>query len=73
MARLRKFNSYRKVERPYTRISKYREKSFIKTTPNINVVRFDMGNPTREFGYTLKLVSKVDCQIRHNAFERWKK
>lgn len=70
MARVRKFAAYRKLEpRPYTRVSKYREKSFIKATPNINIVRFDMGNPTREFGYTLKLISKVDCQIRHNALE----
>ena len=70
MAKKRKFCAYRALEsRPYTRISKFRNKSFIKATPQINIVRFDMGNASREFNHTLELVSKIDCQIRHNAFE----
>ncbi|MBW2996637.1 50S ribosomal protein L16 [Candidatus Woesearchaeota archaeon] len=69
MAKTRKFCAYRRVDRPYTRISKFRQKSYIKTTPNITVVRFDMGNAARQFGYTLELKSKVECNIRHNAFE----
>jgi large subunit ribosomal protein L10e len=70
MAKTRKFAAYRKLEpRAYTRISKYREKSFIKATPQNNIVRFDMGNPTREFDYTVEIKSKQACQIRHNALE----
>ena len=69
MARLRKFASYRKVERPYTRISKFRKKSFIRASPNLKIVRFEMGDPKKEFNYALELVSKTDLQIRHDAIE----
>ena len=69
MARIRKFVSYRKVERPYTRTSKYKGKAFIKISPNIRVVGFETGNTKRPFPYTLKLVSKTDLQIRDNALE----
>ena len=43
MAKLRKGVSYRHFERPYTRKSKFRNKSFIKSVPVCKVVRFDMG------------------------------
>ena len=69
MARLRKFCAYRRLERPYTRVSKFREKSFIRANPNIAIVRFDMGDPTKKFQYQLDLISKDDLQIRHNALE----
>ena len=69
MARLRKFCAYRRVERPYTRVSKYREKSFVRARPNKIIVKFNMGHPTREFNTTLNLVSKDQLQIRHNAME----
>jgi len=69
MAKLRKAVSYRKLERPYTRISKYREKSFIRTARNIRIVRFNMGDTNRKFQYTFDLLSKADLQIRHNAIE----
>lgn len=69
MARLRKFTSYRRIERPYTRISKYRKKSFIKAQPKHTIIRFNMGNKTKNFHYSLDLKSKADLQIRHNAIE----
>ncbi len=70
MAKLRKFCAYRRLERPYTRKSKYRKKAFVKTTPNSRVVRYDMGNLTKEdFKYTLVLKAKKDLNIRHNAIE----
>jgi large subunit ribosomal protein L10e len=70
MVKKRKFCAYRKLEaRPYTRVSRYRNKAYIKITPVINVVRFNMGDANGEFGYTLNLLSKIDCQIRHNALE----
>ncbi|MFH1408699.1 MAG: 50S ribosomal protein L16 [Nanoarchaeota archaeon] len=69
MARLRKFCAYRTVERPYTRISKYRKKSYIRANPNIKIVRFDMGASTKEFEYDLDLQVKTKTQIRQNAIE----
>ena len=69
MARLRRFSSYRRLERPNTRVSKFKAKSYIKTTPSLAVVRFDMGNSKKEFKYILTLVSKSDLQIRDNALE----
>ena len=69
MARIRKFVSYRRIERPYTRTSKYKGKSFIRISPNIRVVGFELGSPKKSFQYTLNLVSKGDLQIRDNALE----
>ena len=69
MARIRKFVSYRNIERPYTRTSKYKEKSFIRMSPNLRVVAFETGTPNKSFQHTLKLISKNDLQIRDNALE----
>lgn len=69
MAKLRKFVSYRRLERPYTRVSKFREKAYIRTTPQIKVVMFDMGNLKKEFEYTATLHANTDLQIRDNAIE----
>ena len=69
MARIRKFVSYRRLERPYTRTSKYKGKSFIRMNPNIRVVGFELGSPKKKFPYTLKLISKDNLQIRDNALE----
>ncbi|MBS3113608.1 50S ribosomal protein L16 [Candidatus Woesearchaeota archaeon] len=68
MARLRTFTSYRNLKRPYTRTSKFKAKSYIRMTPNVKVVRFDIG-ANKEFGCTLNLLSKSDLQIRDNALE----
>jgi large subunit ribosomal protein L10e len=69
MAKLRKFVAYRRLERPYTRRSKFREKSYIKANPVLKVVRYDMGNPKKKFEFTLHLISRISLQIRHNAIE----
>lgn len=69
MARLRKFVAYRRLERPYTRTSKFKAKSYIRTTPNPKVVRFDTGDPKKNFSCTLELLSKSALQIRDNALE----
>ena len=69
MARIRKFTAYRTLERPYTRTSKYKEKSFVRMSPNLRVVAFETGNPKKSFKYTLNLISKDDLQIRDNALE----
>lgn len=69
MAKLRKFSGYKKLERPYTRKSKYRAKQFVRGTPTNKIVRFDMGNATKKFEYMVELRVKEPIQIRHNALE----
>ncbi len=69
MARLRKFAAYRSIERPYTRISKFRTKSYVRARPNCRIVRFDMGELTKTFPYSVQLKSKAHMQIRDNAME----
>ena len=69
MARLRKFTCYRAMERPYTRTSKYKNKSYIRMTPVPKVAQFETGSPQKKFPYTLNLISKSDLQIRDNALE----
>jgi len=69
MARIRKFAAYRRLERPYTRISKFRTKSYVRARPNCRIVRFDMGDLNKTFPYSVLLRSKSDLQIRDNAIE----
>jgi large subunit ribosomal protein L10e len=57
------------MERPYTRKSKKREKSYVRGAPYPKIVIFDMGNLRSKFPYAVKLVSRKDVQIRHNALE----
>ncbi|HII17618.1 TPA: 50S ribosomal protein L16 [Candidatus Woesearchaeota archaeon] len=67
MARLRKAISYRRLERPHTRVSKFTAKSFVKTTHNTKISSFNMGNPQKDFPYAVTLRTKADLQIRDNA------
>ncbi|MEM3584792.1 MAG: 50S ribosomal protein L16, partial [Candidatus Woesearchaeota archaeon] len=69
MAKLRKGRAYRKLKRPYTRISKFRNKSFVRMDPHIKVIRFVMGDPNKKFEYTLNLIAKSSLQIRQEAIE----
>jgi len=69
MARIRKFCAYRRLERPYTRISKFRSKSYIRAKPVCKIVRFDMGDTKVTFDYTVQLRSGSGLQIRDNAIE----
>ncbi len=69
MARLKKFVTWRRLERPYTRISKFKKKSYIKSDPNPKVVNFSMGDARKKFEYSVDLVSKDNVQIRDNAME----
>jgi len=74
MASLRKANAYskRKVT-PYTRVSKRRKKSYIRTVPPQKIVKFEMGKSSliREgkLPHKLKVVTTENFQIRHNALE----
>ena len=69
MARIRKFSAYRRLERPYTRTSKFKDKAFVRVTPNILIAKFETGNLKKKYPYVLNLVSKGDLQIRDNAIE----
>ena len=69
MASLRKGKCYRNLVRPYTRTSKVKAKSYIKTRPANRIVRYNMGNNKGEFKYEVQVISKEDIQIRHNALE----
>ena len=69
MATLRKGRCYSKPVKAYTRKSKVKSKSYIKTTPQNKIVRYDMGNLKEQFNHTIKLISNQDIQIRHNALE----
>ncbi|MBI5065636.1 hypothetical protein HZA97_05350, partial [Candidatus Woesearchaeota archaeon] len=45
MSRIRKFVAYRRLDRPpYTRYSKYKKLSYVRSRPVCRVVRFDMGD-----------------------------
>ena len=69
MAKLIRAVAWRKLERPYTRKSKYRALNFVRATPNSKIVKFEMGDPNGNFDKILYLKSKENIQIRHNALE----
>ena len=73
MAKLIRAVAWRRLERPYTRKSKYREKAFIRAVPNCKIVKYVMGNSKKDFEYTILLKPKTDIQIRHNALESARK
>ncbi|HLP80054.1 MAG TPA: 50S ribosomal protein L16 [Acidobacteriota bacterium] len=69
MATIRKFVAYRRLERPYTRKSKYREKSYIRGSPHNKITRYNGGNLKGTFEYSVKLHAKATLQIRDCALE----
>lgn len=74
MATLRKANAYSKKKvTPFTRISKKRQKSYIKTVPQQKIVKFTMGKEQLlekgKLPHQLTLVAEEKVQIRHNALE----
>lgn len=74
MATLRKANAYsKKSVTPFTRVSKRRQKSFIKTNPPQKIVKFSMGKVSLaiqgKLPYELTILCTEPVQIRHNALE----
>ena len=69
MAKLRKFVCYRKLDRPNTRKSKYRSKSFVRGGPVCRVVKFNIGNLKGKFTHRVDLSTKQVMQVRDNALE----
>ena len=71
---LRKGSAYTKrYARPFTRVSKKRAKSYIKTVPNSKIVKYKMGDITGydagEFPIKIGVISKQNVQIRDNPIE----
>ncbi len=74
MGTLRKAYAYSKKKvTPFTRVSKRRQKSYIKTVPQQKIVKFEMGKialyKEGKLPHILKVISTEKVQIRHNAFE----
>ena len=71
---LRKGSAYSKRKaRPYTRKSKVRKKSYIKTVPFSKIVKFKMGDlkgyDKGNYPISIEVISKENCQIRDNSIE----
>ncbi|MFH7882641.1 MAG: 50S ribosomal protein L16 [Candidatus Aenigmatarchaeota archaeon] len=67
---LRPGRTVRKIERPYTRVSKkVPRKSYAVGVPLPKIHQFEMGNREGNFNIALYLISKRAVQIRHNALE----
>jgi large subunit ribosomal protein L10e len=73
MAKLMKAVAWRKLERPYTRKSKYRQKAYVRSVPTNKVIKFVMGSERKEFELKVLLKSTQDIQIRHNSLEAARK
>lgn len=69
MAKLRKFVAYRRLERPYTRFSRYNKQNYVRVRPVCRVVNFTIGNANVKYENALHLLATVDLQIRDNAIE----
>jgi large subunit ribosomal protein L10e len=74
MAGLRKASAYSKKKvTPYTRKSKVRSKSYVKTVPPTKIVKYAMGNEAaykkEKLPFIVELVSDEKVQIRDNALE----
>ncbi len=69
MAKLRKAVAWRRLERPYTRKSKYRAKQFVRAFPHIKIVKFEHGDKKKDYGLHLQLIAKDNLQVRHQAME----
>ena len=69
MAVLRPARTFRRNERPWTRFSKNKTKSYVPTIPAGKMHQFIMGETHGSFDTTLKLVAKSSAQVRDNAME----
>ena len=71
MATLRKAKSYSKKKvTPFTRTSKKKSKSYIRTIPPSKIVKFSMGETNlAKLRHHLTMLSTEKVQLRHNALE----
>jgi large subunit ribosomal protein L10e len=47
----------------------YSRRKYMGGIPGSKIVKFTMGNPTRDFTHTVELINLKEGQIRHNALE----
>ncbi|MEM5833310.1 MAG: 50S ribosomal protein L16 [Candidatus Aenigmatarchaeota archaeon] len=67
---LRPGRCFRRIERPYTRISyRVKSKNYIPGAPPAKVRQYEMGNKDLTDYIELKLIAKEDVQVRDNALE----
>src|SRR3989344_131552 len=71
---LRKASSYSKrYARPFTRKSKKKSKSYIKTIPSSKIVKFKMGDikgfKEGKYPLQIRVISKENIQVRDNSIE----
>ncbi len=71
---LRRAASYSKKSAvPFTRISRKKNKAFIKVVPPQKIVKFSMGNESAfrdgKFPLHMTILADEKCQIRHNSLE----
>lgn len=69
MAKLIRAVAWRRLERPYTRKSKYRKLNFVRSVPNSKIVKYNMGDLKTDFPVKVYLKSETDIQLRHNSLE----
>lgn len=69
MATIRRAVAYRKLERPYTRISKYKVRNYVRARPANRIARYDMGQDVKVYDYQLDLIAGSDLQIRDRSLE----
>lgn len=69
MAKLIRAVAWRRLERPFTRRSKFRKLNFVRSAPTNKIVKFNMGSPSTEFPMKLVLNVENDIQLRHNSLE----
>jgi len=66
--KLRQASSYKKIKRPYTRVSRVKSKAYIKGAPHIKIAQYDMGEEGK-YPYEIQIISDKDMQVRDNALE----
>lgn len=67
---LRPGRTTRKLERPWTRVSKKKpRKSYVVGVPHPKIHVFEMGNPDKKYDTQMWLVADHSVQIRDNALE----
>jgi len=70
MVKLRKNAAYQKLERPYTRISKFSKLNYVRGgRPQVKIIKFDMGNPNKVYDTIINLISNKSMHVRHNSIE----
>ncbi len=70
MAKLKRARCWRYLERPYTRVSRYRKKNYVRGAPVCIIPKFEIGKlDKKEAKIKIDMAVDRDIQIRQNALE----